>query len=659
MRKQSRAIVAVIVMMCVGAEASRAQTHPLDALTETEIAAVTVIVNADPRTKDLRYQLISLAEPAKAAVTAWKPGEALRRRARVTAVRAAEVFELEVNLTAKAVAAIKKRRGVEVPITITESSLAIKAVLQHPGLLAAMKKRGFTDPKTIDCAPLAMGYFGIKAHEGRRLLKVGCFDVSRSTNNIFGWPIEKLYVLIDLRDMAVVQVIDDGIVPVSKAELNFTEAAAGPLRPADKPTLIAQPKGHNYTLDGNTISWGNWRFHVRFESREGTVISLARWQDGAEARSVLYQGTMSEMFVPYMDGDYGWYSRTYFDMGEYGVGHLASPLKAGIDCPADATFLDAWLNDDDGDPVKRPTVLCIFERNTGDPAWRHYEVNNETYEGRPGVELVVRMASQVGNYDYLIDWVFNHAAEIEARVGSTGIVGLKGVRAQSMRDATAAAETRTGTLVAAGLTAVQHDHYFNFRLDLDVDGPANSFQKDVYRAQTLPPSIPRRSIYTIAPEIAATEGAMQGAGHHGRAAAPVKFRVINESRKNAVGNATGYDIAHANHAHLFTDPRDWPNQRAAFLQSDIWVTAHSPGERYAAGDYVFASKGVQGLPVWARQNRPVRNKDLVVWVNLGMHHLTRAEDVPVMPMVWHSFKLRPHNFFDRNPAVDLPTRFAE
>jgi len=45
-------------------------------------------------------------------------------------------------------------------------------------------------------------------------------------------------------------------------------------------------------------------------------------------------------------------------------------------------------------------------------------------------------------------------------------------------------------------------------------------------------------------------------------------------------------------------------------------------------------------------------------VNIGMHHLTRAEDLPVMPTVWQSFTLRPHNFFDRNPAIDLRTGAA-
>ena len=89
------------------------------------------------------------------------------------------------------------------------------------------------------------------------------------------------------------------------------------------------------------------------------------------------------------------------------------------------------------------------------------------------------------------------------------------------------------------------------------------------------------------------------------------------------------------------------------LEHDLWLTSFAPTERYAAGDYVFASRESGGLPAWTQANRSVRGQDIVLWVNLGLHHLTRAEDQPVMPTVWHSFKLRPFNFLDRNPALDL------
>lgn len=634
----------------------------MDALTGAEIKAATAILKADTRTKDAAYQLITLAEPAKSDVLAWKPGDTLKRRAQVTAVSGATLMEVEVDLAAKAIAKIVDRKGVEAPLTLNEFSNVVNVALEDARFLEALKKRGHTDPKKVYCAPFSAGYYGIKAHAGRRLLKVGCFDISRATNNYFGWPIERLYALVELRERKVLQVVDYGVVPVAAQDMNFTEGAVGKLRAAEKATLITQPKGANFTLKGNEVTWGNWRFHVRLESRQGPVISLARWNDSGKERSVLYQGYMSEMFVPYMDAEYGWYSRTYFDMGEYGLGLLASPLKPGIDCPAGAVFLDAVFNDDKGELDERRDVVCIYERNTGDPAWRHYEITNNTYEGRPGVELVVRTASQLGNYDYLIDWVFNHAGEIEARIGATGIDALKGVPSKTMKDATAREDTRFGTLVAPGLAAIQHDHFFNYRLDIDADGPVNSFQKDVYKVVSLPASSPRRSIYMVFPEIATKEGALKSGGHRGHGGAgagPMKLRVVNEAKQNGVGNSVGIEVLAHSHGRLIINPLDWPARRAAFLQSDVWVTPHAPAERFAGGDYVFASKGVQGLPVWVRQNRSVRNADVVVWVNLGMHHLTRAEDLPVMPMVWHSFRLRPFNFFNRNPAIDLRTEFAK
>lgn len=557
-------------------------------------------------------------------------------------------YELVVDLTAKRLASVIERTGVEPSITLSEIEAA-KLVLSNAEFTAGLQKRGVTDLTKVFCAPFSAGYYGNPAYEGKRLVKVGCFDTRRSTTNLFAWPIERLYALVDLRRREVLSVTDYGVVPIAEGDYNYTEAAVGTLRDPRRPTVLAQPNGPNFKIEGHLVTWGKWRFHARVDPRVGTVISLARWQDARALRSVLFQGYLSEMFVPYMDADYGWQSRTYFDTGEYGAGVLASPMKPGIDCPTTASFLPAVFGDDKGEPLTTPNALCIFERSGGDPIWRHHEVINQTYEGRSNVELVVRMAATIGNYDYLFDWVFNDAAEIEARVGATGIDALKGVPSQRMSDATASADTRYGTLVAPNLVAVNHDHYFNFRLDVDVDGTGNSFNHDVYRPILLPPDSPRRSIYVVEPQIAATEKAAQLDTHHG----PAKLRVLNEGHTNGVGNPVSYEVLVANHARLLLDPVDWPARRARFLQHDVWVTPYAPEERYAGGQYIFASRGEDGLPVWAARDRAIRNQDLVVWINLGMHHLTRAEDLPVMPMIWHSFKLRPHNFFDRNPAIDL------
>lgn len=47
---------------------------------------------------------------------------------------------------------------------------------------------------------------------------------------------------------------------------------------------------------------------------------------------------------------------------------------------------------------------------------------------------------------------------------------------------------------------------------------------------------------------------------------------------------------------------------------------------------------------------------MVLWYTGGMHHVVRAEDWPVMPVVTHSFELRPFDFFGENPALRAPIR---
>ena len=48
----------------------------------------------------------------------------------------------------------------------------------------------------------------------------------------------------------------------------------------------------------------------------------------------------------------------------------------------------------------------------------------------------------------------------------------------------------------------------------------------------------------------------------------------------------------------------------------------------------------------------------MLWFNIGFHHITRVEDWPIMPVLWHGFTLRPFNFFDENPAYNIPAGFA-
>jgi primary-amine oxidase len=120
--------------------------------------------------------------------------------------------------------------------------------------------------------------------------------------------------------------------------------------------------------------------------------------------------------------------------------------------------------------------MCLFEREAGDLAWRHFSDEPESRRKR---DLVVRSAAVLGNYDYVFDWTFQQDGSIRIAVGATGIAEVKSTAvanadtsraANGGSDAPVEAADAYGRFVDQHLIAVNHDHYFNFRLDLDVDG---------------------------------------------------------------------------------------------------------------------------------------------------------------------------------------------
>jgi primary-amine oxidase len=652
-------LVAALSLLPFAGSAQQAQpAHPLDALTGSELRQVKAILAAagklGPKT---RFHSVDLDEPEKATVTAWRPGATLPRRAIAVVSEAGQVHEAAVDLSAGRLSGWQAMTG-EPALLLGEMTGATDVALTDSRMVQALAKRGFGRDQVF-CLPLTAGNFGAREERGRRLIKVPCVGKPVGSN-YWARPIEGLFATVDLRLGKVLDVTDTGAVPVSGEGWGYEEAevaARGALRPEAKAANLAQPGGDNIAIEDGRIVWDMWRFHLRADKRPGPVLSMVEARDGVRWRSVAYQMHLSEVFVPYMDPDRSWYWRTYMDSGEYGFGNSLSPLRRGVDCPSYARFLAVTMPQDDGEPIGTPDAICIFERSIGDPAWRHFEGfaqssrNPVPTAGRPASELVVRSVSAVGNYDYLIDYVFHQDGSIRVAVGATGIDAVKGVASGSMKDATAAADTRHGTLIAPGLVAPFHSHYFNFRLDLDIDGTANDFMRERLVQKSLPKGSPRRSLYSVVHDMPAREKAARTRIAPG---SPALYHFENNNVESALGHRPGYMLMpEGSYVHPMLAADDPPVRRNSYLDYQLSVTPYAAAERYAGGRFAMMSDGTDTLGAWTARDRPIANRDIVAWYTVGFHHVTRMEDWPVMPTHWFGFTLMPHNFFAANPALTI------
>ena len=621
---------------------------PLDALTATEYWTVYETMKSSGHVEaDARFPLIYLREPPKQDVLAWKPGAPLRREALVVVLQGGHTFEAVVDVAGRKVTSWKQIPGAQANLTGAEILSVDEGVKASAEFQAAMKKRGIADFATVICEGISAGYYGTAEENGRRIQAVTCYD-RRGVWESFARPIEGLTVIWDSDARKVLRVVDTGVVPVPQAPANFDAESVTP-RETPTPLSVTQPLGPSFKLVGSEVSWQKWNFHFRIDKRVGLVVSRVGYEDGGKLRSILYEGSLSEMFVPYQDPDLGWYFRTFFDAGEFADG-FATPLEPGEDCPENAVYVEQIYADDHGMPQRRPRAACLFEQAAGDISWRHMGDDNVVVS-RAARNLVLRTIGAYGNYDYVLDWVFKQDGTIKLRVGATGLDEVKGVIPRTADEDRDGEAGTYGRFIAENTVGVDHDHYFAFRLDFDVDGEKNSFVRDRLSVKRLPEKSLRKSVWVAEPEIPQTE---QQAKLQMSMEKPEIWRVINPGTKGAFGYPVGYEIMPGDNAMSLLSPDDPPQKRAGFTDYQLWVTPYAADERYAGGDYPNQSQRGEGLPAWTKANRPIENTDIVVWYTMGFHHVPHAEDWPVMPTVWHEFELRPYNFFNRNAALDLP-----
>ncbi|GMH05848.1 hypothetical protein Nepgr_007688 [Nepenthes gracilis] len=636
--------------------------HPLDPLTIQEFNKVRRVVASHALFKSKPYVLhsVGLEEPDKSLVLRWKYGDLmLPRRASVVARVDGRSYVLTVDLDSGRVTRQEMVSSSGYPsMTIEDMNTAMSAPMNCPGFNRTIMDRR-VDPADLVCLPVSSGWYG-KSEEKRRLIKVQCYS-TKDTSNFYMRPIEGLTVLVDMDTHQVVEIVDQGRnIPIPKADNTEYRYSAGDVHREMKivnPISLEQPKGPSFTVEnGHTIRWANWEFHLKPDARAGVIISRAMVRDpeSGEMRSVLYKGMTSELFVPYMDPTDAWYFKTYMDAGEYGFGSQAMPLDPLNDCPRNAYYMDGVFAAADGSPYVQSNMVCVYESYAGDIGWRHEEspiTGMPIREARPKVTLVVRMAASVGNYDYIVDWEFQADGLIRIKVGLSGILMVKGTRYTNTNQVPGA-EDLYGTLLSENVIGVIHDHFVTFYLDMDVDGSDNSFVKvNLQRQQTSPGESPRRSYLKAVRNVAKTE---KDAQIKLKLYSPSEFHMINPNKMTRVGNPVGYKVVPAGTAASLLDLEDPPQKRAAFTNNQIWVTPYNQSEEWAGGLFVYQSQGEDTLATWSQRNRPIENKDIVLWYTLGFHHVPCQEDFPIMPTVSSSFDLKPVNFFEINPILRMP-----
>ena len=626
-------------------------THPLDPLNESEIAGAVKILQAAPNfPKVALFSTVQLNEPPKAEVLSFKNGTRNFRREAFAIILDREknkTFEATVDLRTNKLLAWKEIGGVHPLVFAEEFEVLPDIVKADKRWQEAMRKRGITDFEKVSVDGWATGQVPDK-FTGRLLRALSYFKGDGA--NYYGRPIEGVVAIVNMNTRTVLDVTDTGVVPISANSQDFDEKSIGKLREKPKPLIISQPEGVSYKMNGQEIAWQKWRFRYTMHPREGLVLHTVGYDDDGRTRSILYRASLSEMVVPYGDPDANWRWRAAFDVGEYTVGKLASPLEPNLDAPENAQLIDATFADDNGKPYVLEKAVGIYERDGG-ILWKHFDSVSGTNETRRARELIIFFVATIGNYDYAVNYVFKQDGSIEIDLALSGIMLAKGVKEKRADENHSAMTEISGHLVAENIVAPHHQHFFSFRLDFDIDGTKNSVTEMNTSAMPAGANNPYLNGFVMRESVFKTETEAQRKMDMQTART---WSVMNPSAKNSLGHHTSFILVPGANSLPYIAPEALVRKRAQFMNNHLWATKYNAPELYAAGDYPNQSTGGGGLPQWISNDEKIENEDVVLWYTLGVTHIPRPEEWAVMPVTHVGFKLIPGGFFSRNPALDVP-----
>ena len=467
---------------------------------------------------------------------------------------------------------------------------------------------------------------------------------------------------------------------------DFESNPAGRYNP---PALSIQPHGARYDLDRQQryLSWMGFTFYLStFQSSALSLFDI-RYND----TSLIYHMGLQEALAHYAGSEPMQSGLEFLDTF-FGMGNMMFSLVPGHDCPAYADYLDMTYSKG-GKTYTNKNAICIFEYTSDAPLQRHTAESHVTVSRN--TYLVVRSVSTVGNYDYTIDYLFYLDGSIEVKVRASGYIfgAYSGHRLSSAPTFTSEDELRPraqateasnnysstnpnitntyGYAIHPSVSTSMHDHVLLFRCDLDVS-PTPSHHDTFTTVSITPhtqsypwdqPEAPTRNTMHLLHHPLAAETGLNWPSNSGA------MYLIQSNTTNTWGERNSYRIqpgtGMGTPSHLTIQKSTALGKSASWSSADLWVLKQKDSEPIGAHylnylsphkplvDFEDLADGETLNPNIGGEEGGGEGDDLVLYFNLGGHHVPSSSDVPntLMHTSASSVVLSPFNYFDEDVSV--------
>ncbi|BCS02631.1 uncharacterized protein AKAW2_60894A [Aspergillus luchuensis] len=416
----------------------------------------------------------------------------------------------------------------------------------------------------------------------------------------------------------------------------------GPILPEDQkqPPVMVAPSGARYTFDTDQkyVTWMGFSFYIGFSRDTGVSIFDVRHKE----QRILYELGLQEALSHYAGNDPVQSSTAYLD-SYYGFGPYTFELVKGYDCPIYATYLNTSFYESESTHTHIDS-LCIFEYDADYPIQRH--TTPSYVSTTKNIYLTLRSVSTIGNYDYTISYTFHLDGTIGIDVRASGYI----------QAAHSAHNTNYGYQIHSALSGSMHDHILNFKADLDILGTANSIELTSLGpiTTTYPwsnPNQPQNTMH-LARRILSSETESRLNFISPNSQQTTTLSIINQDARNAYNESRGYRILPSSSppssGHLTIINSSTLNHAAHWSEHDIQITQHHDHEPRSAHPY--NNQDVYNPMINFNEffdGEDLNQTDLVVWINLAMHHVPTTGDLPntVMTTAVAGVRFVPGNYF--------------